>query len=751
MTEEALIQIEGIRVKNLHFYKEAEFKFDKPGLYVIRGNNKDAAIADSTNGCGKSLFFSSLPEVILNEAVNGKNAKVKAGSTIEQTLDFRIGKDQYSATKFSGKSNSYSLTKNGKDLETRGIEYTRDRIEKLLRHNEEEIYSLDYLDATVPHPLIVGRTVIRQAYFVNLFRLHSSDNIKKILLSELREAQSAKSALKEVKSSYGSIKARCTLTPDELVDAVARLEEVRSTQKKINKRFEQIQYIRDTVTFAKLYSPLIVKFEALTSVATFESDYKNLRVEKRELTRARDQAQAYEAYRSRKKKYLEVSAPLIQELTDLGFGIEDSEVEEAERRNEEYRTAKNKVLQLEDELRELEKELEDIVDVSEVEAPTTDYKEVLSRLDRLEMQLLHANKFKTGECLTCGQPVKVLDIEGLQSKIDKYKQVLKDHKRYDRYLESKKARERGVLALKTVQNNLENHSKNARKLTKFSKACTLYRKLGQAPEKVEKPEYSVEETNTLLEALDTKLETFVATEPLLDKIKEAQALTEEDRLKVKSFDKVVASLNELNSQVSDLQSSIVLNQEFHKQMRELKTRGKQLEVKAKDEPILKALVNAYSSNGIKKLMIQRYAQILEEQVNKFRKILFSEDYTFEFRYGTQFDILVHRQYGKVVKTSDVRKLSGAEKRMFGFLLLVATMTLMPKSRRWNILILDEPTANLGPEMKRAFARFLPVLNKVVPQIVVITPDSTEQYEGASYFVAEKSRGVSQLIKQGEVK
>ena len=73
--------------------------------------------------------------------------------------------------------------------------------------------------------------------------------------------------------------------------------------------------------------------------------------------------------------------------------------------------------------------------------------------------------------------------------------------------------------------------------------------------------------------------------------------------------------------------------------------------------------------------------------------------------------------------SDVRRLSASERKMFALVLIPALMSFIPKDRRSNLLILDEPDANMSAVVRESLVRFLPTLNRIVPNIVYITPHS----------------------------
>jgi len=78
------------------------------------------------------------------------------------------------------------------------------------------------------------------------------------------------------------------------------------------------------------------------------------------------------------------------------------------------------------------------------------------------------------------------------------------------------------------------------------------------------------------------------------------------------------------------------------------------------------------------------------------------------------------------------------------LLWLSLLSLVPAQNRSNILILDEPDVNMGDEMRENFIKFLPMLNKIVPHIIVITPKSERIYPNATYYTVIKEKGWSRI-------
>src|SRR5690606_30805286 len=98
--------------------------------------------------------------------------------------------------------------------------------------------------------------------------------------------------------------------------------------------------------------------------------------------------------------------------------------------------------------------------------------------------------------------------------------------------------------------------------------------------------------------------------------------------------------------------------------------------------------------GMKRMAIEAVSNLLAQQLNKYSPLVFPNRYQFSIQWDkSKLSILCHRPEGKV-KVTDVRKLSGAESRLFTYLLVFAQLQFVPKGQRSNLMVLDEPTTNM---------------------------------------------------------
>jgi DNA repair exonuclease SbcCD ATPase subunit len=206
---------------------------------------------------------------------------------------------------------------------------------------------------------------------------------------------------------------------------------------------------------------------------------------------------------------------------------------------------------------------------------------------------------------------------------------------------------------------------------------------------------------------------------------------------------VSASIAEIGVKLPKLAIRLHAIEQAEARRRELQSELTKLGSDLEDLPVYEALARAYSKSGVKLFLIAKIAKMIETNLNHYSKLMYAEPYEFEFNVAhNKFDALVARKAGGRKLISDVRRLSGMERRTFSVLWLLALLPLIPKSRRSNLLILDEPEANMDPGMVEPFRDvLLPELNKLIPSIIIATPFDS--------LVTDKTRIVTVVKKGGE--
>jgi DNA repair exonuclease SbcCD ATPase subunit len=734
-----------LRVKNYGPFKKAELDLDRTGITHIKAKNKDAENNNgkATNAAGKSVFFGSIPELHWGRSPTGKDS-VKGQQSSEISIQYKdVGpkSEEFDVVRRFGKNRGFSIQRNGKDLHVRTMDLSQRRAGQILGMGEDEFYTRVLIDSLTPHPLLIGSAAQRQEFLVQRFGLHSADSVRKLLLAEYRVAQQKRATYLEVRSLFDDLRSK-SLSSDQLVTKRAELEELEAKQEQVLKRFQKSQAVRDLLMFEKDNADLLARLQKVCTVDEFEDTYKDLKKRLRHLEEKQEEAKLWAIYDKELELYKEKVRPLKKQLNTLCGSDWLGRGDEIRKKAKKAKAAADAVRDCVSKLGALPRELQPEVG----ETPKYDYEACVSKLSRLDEELEHVTHFKDGKCPTCGSSVTARPKSDILADIDKWKTRRAKAKVFNKAVEDLERQRENKALRKELKAQLAEAEAESAKLQKWIEIEELLKQVPDVPS----PPFAVRDvldtSDEKIAKLQKKIAVLRTVKPVLEKIKEVAALTQEQRERAKDFNDLGDKLTTLNNRISNLTAEISTGQSAHQQLQELKIRGKALKKVADDAPLLKAMIDVYSTKGLKKLMIQRCAKKLQDQINKYRKLFFVEDYFFEFKYDKKLEFLVHRKYGKHVSVTDVRKLSGAEKRMFTVLLVVADITLTPKKKRTNLLILDEPEANMGPAAQNAFVKALPVLNKIVPHIVVISPRTDLEIPGANVFTIVKHRGVSSIVK-----
>lgn len=680
----------------------------QPGISYIYGKNLLAG--GNPNFSGKSTFASAIAEIFYDEPVVGtRQDKAKSGSRF---VEFRKGKkDVRVASSFKGKTGVLKVTVDGEDKSGRTKANTREAVDKVWPITQTDFNTYVYLDSAVPHPLARGSTAERKAFFNTFFSLDRLDAEKRILNAELLKLKKSRAAYNELKGSYEDLKG--DLLEASVVVELERLEATHTKRvERLQKAAEEYQEIAQLVEFKRLAKTYLAN---LTCSA--EEIPERLKAVKRLIRKAEQHQEEMDDFRA----YLKDLAKYKEAVKGLDM---ETPLKELKAKSEQYQRAKSKVEDLEGQ--EKPKKVEKPV------KPELDRKQLTGLQVQLEHALDHAKKFKTGVCPTCNQSVKAEPVEKTKARLAKVEAELEELDEYDQLLRKYNTY---VEARKEWEAEQEELTKYKAEQKKLRPAHELYEKRRglEAPEKVEKPEAveGVEEAKEELKTLE-----FLA--PHVDTIKKLKKV---DLKKSVEFDP--KELNKAQEEVSAVRTKLEVHRSVHNRAKTLRSRLKELKADLENEEALKLLLEGYSDKAVKSMIIDAISTHLMNTVNQFSSLVFS-GYKFEFVWGPQVQLLVHRPK---IGTTDVRKLSGAESKLFTLILVLALMRFVPKRKRLNMLILDEPTASFSAETTNLFHMLLPQINQLIPSILVVTPRSDERYAGAHEYTVVRDKGGS-YIKKG---
>lgn len=776
------------QLENIGLFDKAEFDLSRRGISVIHGWNKDASkntpVRD-VNAAGKSQFFNALANLMRGTTPIVHAAKTKQKARLDlfraggsSTLSLSNGQSTFVIQKkLEGTSFKYRISKNGTDTKIRTAELAEKKIADFFQYTDEEFFTLYYIDSRVPSRLQLGKPTDRLEFFINLFRLHSYDDMRSVFNSMLRDLKSKKVILTtEIDRELAGLGDGGTdITKlEERLDSLKRTQDAASdAYSKLNAEIlktKQLLSLKSSwLDFVDLSADLELDISIDNVLHTAKHVSQSIKTIKANQAKHKD----YLVYKQALASYESKREELEDELPALGMSAQEAKAWlrkydqlKAEARDcpdvPDFDAARYKTLQA---------RCGKLEDTETLKASIQDTKIRLNQLrsdtESLEAQLSSLESLSGQACPTCTQKVTNAVKDALRKSLEKALDAREDES--DKVAENLKIQQRD---LKLVQ-ELESLEARKREFDEAQatiktadkirlKLKSLDAKKSQVTQFIEvssklsllvKPDHvdAVSgDTDADLDKLTQWMLLFKLLSPALKLLAVAdfRAISKQrlDGLTAKLAD-ISSKLEKCNSVIPSLSSQITTHKMKSDRREELLARKKMLDSELKDLPIVESLVNLYSSKGLKMLIVKNIAAMVERNMNKFAPLIFSEKITFKFLVGpNKFDILFEKQHGKSKVVNDVRALSGGESRSFSFLLPLAVLPMIPAQRRLNIMILDEPTVNLGQNRVELFTRsFIPKLSTVIPHVIVITPQM-ESYPNAKVFTVVKEKGKSQLIE-----
>lgn len=782
-----------LRLQRYVFYKDVTLTLDYPGVTVVYGVNLAAGKQGHSNGSGKSLLFSAIPNIVFGTDAVSSHLKSRAkrdsfssGSSI--TLQMTDGKNDYSIVKaMEGTSFKYELYRNGVEAKTRTVSYATEKIAQLLPFSPEEFYSLIYLDSRRPSTLQFGTPVERMAFFTNLFHLHNYDEVRKIFAGKLKELRDDKLILNELQTELSGLQADigdidvAQLEMElELAnkDASRNLRKQRQLMSDISNLDAGIQHGADIQRLLEALS-IIPKFpdnptESSLSAAT---RWLNRKIQTtRELIR---RVSSWNIYNEAMLEYQIQRRKILKEIRDDYRDLDSPSIKRA------YEKLETKRIQLQSELNAKRKKMatlgSTLVDVDEprysvdhIETKLDEIQKAQSRCDakiselRETLDLLESHKdHSSTECPLCMTTLNAGHIATLISSIKptlseqesksarikasrvKYTKLLQDAKLYvtqQGILSSIEVLKEGIFDIERKLGSVDSDQIEVLKSNYTLKLRLENLKRPTKPD-TDDVDFDIDTLNQDIATYSDLATKCTIYTPLIESV---LAIDQSIDPK-KRQDELRGQLKNLTleyetkfSELPKLQSKVDIAKANNQRLLELTARISDIESGLEDYPIYEALIEAFSNKGLKLLVIQSIARIIESNMNKYAPLLFSEPFRFEFKVeANNFHILAHRNYGKRQVPSDVRNLSGAESRFFSFLLPLSILPLIPSDRRCNLLVMDEPTANLDENAVEMFINFfIPKLRTIIPSIVIITPQDRERFSDAREITVTKRGGQS---------
>lgn len=719
-----------LKVKDVDPYKSASFDFT-PGLHVIYGLNKTTEASTNGNASGKSRFFSMVPETIFDSPVLGTTQdRVQEG---ERELEVDVNGDSFT---FHRKGGKLSVKNAEGNLVGRTTKETKLWLAKNFPLTEDDSASYLYLDSLRPHPLVRGTTTERKRFLDSFFDLEKIGFERKKITAQLARLQPVKAAHAELQKERDAIAAVLAEKPSigllktRVEKARTRLEHMQADNARNMEIRRVVEYVSDN------QKPIRELVAALQEQPLTEPLFRSLYADaKRTLTEnlgnlkhARD----YAAYQALHKNYGEA----LKKLTGTARKVLASEkMEVAERHHRLFLENQTEADRVKAGMPEkLEKP------VPPEESPKGQEEDLLLLQSMLKTKLEHAREFGTGTCPTCGQHVDIADPVEIERKLKRVRRDLAAHAAYTEYMKA-------LGHYQTVRTQRltgrTRHRELRLLLDKYRLGHSVHlelRNLPDAPPKYKGPRLELPVFERMVEEDQYRVRCLEILEPGIELLCDYYAL------KTTEYDKTSTEMTELAEKYATLTADLEVVRTYRRRIKSMDTDLQTMVADLESERLIKMLLAAYSDKAMKKMAVQAISNSLMSQINKYAARIFPENYRFELVWErSQIAILCHRRYGKRLRTSDVRKLSGAESRLFTYVTVLSLLTFVPDYKRSSVLILDEPATNMSAETHESFKELLSIMNQVIPTIVIITPNSDEVYDNAKSYTAIKRGGVSTLV------
>lgn len=688
-----------------------------PGLTVVYGLNKTTERSRNGNAAGKSYLFSQIPEIIWETPVQGQRQDRQSEGT--RILHVTYRKKKYRFERKGTKLNVYR----GNSLLFKGATDTKNWV-KSLPFTEQEFTGLYYLDSRRHHPLVMGTSAERSAYLTKFFDLDRIVHERKIIASELAELKSVRAAVTETQSSLDLLEThRPRLSPKKIKQRLASLLEQQQRYRAKQKQYDKWRRAQDIKK--GMARPLAVVSDFIEAKDLRDEAFieytRQLTEQLAEDNKLLADAQAYRSWQERSRDYQEVLSKL-------------SKTARAHIGDSKCRSSYSKYMKIKASMPDLGPKPKKPEPVNPVDPKKL--RDLQIRVRDLEHEAEHAENFKTGKCPTCGSSVKarklktiVRELEIAQSKLEALESAADDYAEYEAAIREYKEKKKKWVADKQkreeAQAQLARHKERAR-------AWTELRELPKKPKPFDGKKVDIRVVQSMVELTNQRLEAIRQLRPVrkfLGPIK-----------KVRDYG---TKLEELSSEIADLRSELQNARTYAEHRKQLRTRARELESQLADEPTLRLLADAYAEKGMKRLAIESVTSLLAQQLNKYAPLVLpNAKFSIEWD-KSKLSILCHRPG---LKTIDVRKLSGAEYRLFTCLLIFSQLQFVPQSKRSSLMVLDEPATNMHPETAEAFAELLKLLQTVIPSIVVITPQPDEVYDDARALTVVRANGISKIVE-----
>jgi DNA repair exonuclease SbcCD ATPase subunit len=723
-----MLNFDRLELEDTDVFKNAVFKF-KPGLQVIYGLNRTTRKSVSGNATGKSYLLSQIPEILFDDPVIGeKEDRSRTGRrSLFLTWDDRQYEFQRRGTKLQVLHNDKPVARTNKELKQWLTQ---------LPTTLDEFGAFGYIDSRRHHPLVMGTSTERKKFLSDFFKLGKIDAERKLIKAQLDRLKETKAQHDELEREY-AVTRNMVKGKAKTKDLRERLEKLQRRLSSLQARAEQEMHRRRVLDFVESVEPQLriikkrtLSIKKLTS-KKFRTAHEDARSSLETNEKLLKDAREYELFLKTSNHYHNALAKLSEETVAQ---LKKYGPDEIKKQSKSYIENRDKVKLLQEE--------EAPVRPKKIEKPEQSVGELVTRQSTLRHQLDHAEKFGAGKCPTCGQDVKVKDPSKLRKELKSVDKNLRQAEAYEQFHRDWKQYKKQLKDYEWNQELLNIHSAALKKQKKWYTSYKELRDLPSPPSQFTGKKVEVSVVQRMVDEDREVLNAFDIVAPNLKMVLEFASMESYD-----DTSDFMSKVEALTPKVAQVQADLEVARTYRKRLKSMKTRLESLRKDLLDVPALKLLMEAYADKAMKRMAIKAISSRLMKQVNKYASKIFTENYRFELNWdSSNLKILAHRRYGKKTKTSDVRKLSGAEYRIFTNIVVMSLLTFVPPSRRLSLIVLDEPASNMHPETQEQFRQLLKVMVNVIPTVVVITPMTNELYEDAECYTVVKRNGDSTIVK-----
>lgn len=739
-----MIRFGEMHLTNIVYYPSASFNFGQQGISYITGVNENGSVEDYRNGTGKSLLIQALSHLKFPDSLGNTRAKnygALFSSTSEITWHYSVGNAAYQVTE-RGSGKRYEVLLDGDDQKPRTPTIAQSVIDRSIDLTEEEFYTYVYLDSRRNSVFQSGTPATRHSYFTNLFRLNEID----VIGAQLRKYQGVLAGTQRERD----LRADDLAALGSIADVDSLESAIRSARRRLAKTARLVKADSNLVEDKRLAERYGADLEKAK-----DHDEKAWRRARALDEQWRDYTAALRAQRSN-ARLLGRNQDILREGnevlgTSYGYTPEgvrdfnamalqrrrqaDAAIREWDRADEDWRDARVRLRELADARTQAKALAGGIVKTRSVDAITAE-------IEQLEDQNEHLlNHRDGGICDTCGH---VLDpkqarkrskenegrIESLRTELDTARDSANAQSRMDRLWNPDR----------------EAEATDLKKVRKPSGERPAELQIGSIDfiEEIEarKPSGSAEDASLGLSRLDAARDAHGKTEAIRDRIERGLKIDDDQ---IAAAERRAARAERLRDEVYRLERDLGSAEEKQATAKRYTREIRNLDRQLVERKLIDDLAEVYSPRGAKIAAMRKLTDAITENLNRYSPLLFIEPFEFSITVDTNlFDVIVTRPDGK---TSDVRRLSGAEARQFALLWMISVIREIPADRRVNVAILDEFEAGMSPAARKLLMEtYLPELVKVVDHVVFISPNAVAPDPDGRYRVYEvrKQGAVSQI-------